>query len=234
MCRRSECSSHPLTTRMAQVFHKSFNTLSRVSLFGAVFFAAGGLWLMGAVNRSPYMTGVGEAVDQPVPFSHAHHVGGLGLDCRYCHTSVEEAASAGIPSTKTCMTCHSMVWSDAPLLEPVRTSWRDDSSIGWVRVHDLPDFAYFDHSIHVAKGVGCVECHGPIDRMPLTWRQNTLNMEWCLGCHRDPGPHLRPPSKVFDVHWKPEDEGLERSELMRKLIAEQGVHPSTNCSVCHR
>ncbi len=219
---------------MAQVFHKSFNTLSRVSLFGAVFFAAGGLWLMGAVNRSPYMTGVGVAVDQPVPFSHAHHVGGLGLDCRVCHTTVEHSPSAGIPSTKTCMGCHALVWNDAPILEPVRESWREDTPIPWVRVHDLPDFAYFDHSIHLAKGVGCASCHGRVDRMPLTWRENTLNMEWCLSCHRDPTPHLRPKDKLFDMAWEPPADRAERAELALSLARENAVEASTNCSICHR
>jgi hypothetical protein len=219
---------------MTQLFHRSFNALSRASIFGAAFFAAGGLWLVGALNRSPYVTGEGVAVDQPVPFSHAHHVGGLGLDCRYCHTSVELGASAGLPSTKTCMTCHSMVWKDTPTLELVRASWRDDESLPWVRVHDLPDFAYFDHSIHVAKGVGCAECHGRVDRMPLIWREHSLNMEWCLGCHRDPGPHLRPRERVFDLAWSPGQAGLARGELADQLVRENQVAPSTDCSTCHR
>lgn len=216
---------------MAQIFHPSTNTISRVSIFGAVFIVLGLFWLMGAINRSPYMTHAGVVREQPVPFSHKHHVAGLGLDCRYCHTSVEDAAFAGIPSTKTCMTCHSQIWTDAPMLEPVRASYRDDTSIPWARVHDLPDFAYFDHSIHVAKGVGCATCHGPVDQMPLVWREKTLNMEWCLDCHRHPEKYVRPLDAVFDMDYRPE---TTQEEVGRRLLEEHQIQVRTNCSACHR
>jgi hypothetical protein len=216
---------------MAQIFHQSSNTISKVSIFGGVFIAGGLLWLMGAVNRSPYMTQANEVVAQPVPFSHKHHVGGMGLDCRYCHTSVEDSAFAGMPSSKTCMTCHSQVWTDAAMLEPVRESFRTDTSIAWRRVHDLPDFAYFDHSIHVKKGVGCQTCHGQVDEMPLAWRENTLNMEWCLGCHREPEKYVRPVEEVFNMHWEAPD---ERAELGRELVERYHIRSRTNCSTCHR
>ena len=216
---------------MAQIFHPSFNTLSKVSIFGAVFFLGAAVWAWDAMLRSPYNTQVGVARAQPVPFSHKHHVNGLGIDCRFCHTSVEESAFAGLPSTKTCMSCHSVVWKDAEILEPVRTSWRDDVSIEWTRVHDLPDFAYFDHSIHLRKGVGCSECHGQVDQMPLMWKTNTLDMDWCLDCHRDPLPRIRPREALFDMSWDPTTLGqAEREELGRRY----GVESMTNCTTCHR
>ena len=166
---------------MAQIFHPSTNLIAKASIFGAVFMLAGAAWIGDRVQRSPYVTEAKVAREQPVPFSHKHHVQGLGLDCRYCHTTVEESAFAGMPSTKTCMTCHSQLFTDAPMLEPVRESYRTNRSVEWRRVHDLPDFTYFDHSIHVAKGVGCSTCHGRVDRMPLVWRENTLNVLrlWC-------------------------------------------------------
>ena len=152
---------------MPQIFHRSANTIARVSIFGALFFVAGLLYLAYQIDRSPWVTQVNVAREQPIQFSHEHHVDGNGIDCRYCHTTVETSAFAGIPPTKTCMNCHSQIFSTAPMLEPVRESLRTDTSIAWTRVHDLPDFAYFDHSIHVAKGVGCATCHGPVDQMPL-------------------------------------------------------------------
>jgi cytochrome c7-like protein len=214
---------------MAQIFHPATNTISKVSIFGAVFFVVGLLWLMGALNRSPYATQVDVVRAQPVPFSHKHHVAGLGLDCRFCHTSVEDAAFAGIPPTKTCMSCHSQVWADAPILEPVRKSFRDDTPIPWVRVHDLPDFAYFDHSIHVVKGVGCQSCHGEVAEMPLMRREHALNMEWCLSCHRHPEGELRPPEALFDTTWKGSGEA-SGPQLRERYRAD----PPTNCSACHR
>src|SRR5687767_9471973 len=157
---------------MAQIFHRSFNVISRVTIFGALFILAGAGWLYAQYIRSDYVTGVGTASEQPVPFSHRHHVSGLGIDCRYCHTSVEESAFAGIPSTRICMNCHSQIWVNSPLLEPVRESYRTGKSIPWGRIHNLADFAYFDHSIHVKKGVGCSTCHGPVHDMPLTWQHS--------------------------------------------------------------
>lgn len=216
---------------MAQIFHPSFNTLSKVSIFGAVFFLGAAIWGWDTILRSSYATQVNVAREQPVPFSHKHHVAGLGIDCRFCHTAVEDSASAGIPSTKVCMSCHSLVWTDADLLEPVRESYRTDRSIEWARVHDLPDFAYFDHSIHVNKGIGCTTCHGQVDEMPLMWRVNTLNMDWCLSCHRDPTPYLRPRDQVFETDWDPDR--LNQAER-ESLAAQYHVRSLTDCSVCHR
>jgi len=216
---------------MPQIFHPSTNTLSRVTLFGAAFVLAGGLWIGAEVNRSPYVTDAGVARDQPVPFSHAHHVGGMGLDCRYCHTSVETSAYAGIPPTQTCMNCHSQIWADSPTLEPVRESFRTGRSIRWTRVNDLPDFVYFDHSVHVNKGIGCSTCHGRVDRMPLTWQEASLQMEWCIECHRAPERFVRPQAEVFDAAYEPPPDQLAEGQ---KLVRAYGLHPRTSCSTCHR
>ena len=171
---------------MAQIFHHSTNLISRLSIYGGVFIIA--RWeprCMGSSFRRGTRTSMSRG-EQPVPFSHKHHAGELGIDCRYCHTSVEKSSFAGLPPTQTCMTCHSRIWTNASMLEPVRASYRDDKSLAWTRVNALPDFVYFDHSIHVSKGVGCTTCHGPIAEMPLTWRAGTLYMQWCLECHREP------------------------------------------------
>jgi hypothetical protein len=218
---------------MAQIFHPSTNTISRVSIFGALFFLLGLLIVVYMIFRSPYVTGVNVVLDQPVPFSHEHHVRGLGLDCRYCHTSVEKSSFAGIPPTETCMTCHSQIWTDSPMLEPVRTSMRTNTPIRWNRVHDLPDYAYFNHSIHVQKGVGCVSCHGQVDQMPLTWKAEPMTMEWCLSCHRNPENHLRPRSEVFNMNWIPPKDQVSQG---RKLIEEHQipVQRLSDCYTCHR
>jgi Cytochrome c7 and related cytochrome c/Class III cytochrome C family len=218
---------------MPQIFHPSTNTFSKLSIFGAVFFLAALLWVIAAISRSSYVTQTEVAREQPVPFSHKHHVSGLGIDCRYCHTSVEEVAFAGIPPTKTCMTCHSQIWSDSPMLEPVRESFRTDRSLEWIRVHDLPDFVYFNHSIHVKKGVGCVSCHGRVDQMPLVWKAHSLDMEWCLGCHRQPEQFVRPREYVLRMDWQPAGEQFALGET---LVKEYHIDKSklTNCSTCHR
>ena len=216
---------------MSQIFHHSTNTLSKLSIFGALFLAAGTLWLILEINRSPYVTQAGVAREQPVPFSHAHHVAGLGVDCRYCHTSVETSATAGIPPTKTCMNCHSQIWSDSPTLETVRESFRSERSIEWVKVNDLPDFVYFDHSAHVNQGVGCTTCHGRVDRMPLMWQEASLTMEWCLACHRQPERYLRPREQVFNAAYEPPPDQLA---LGKSLAREYGIHTRTSCSTCHR
>jgi len=216
---------------MSQIFHHSTNTLSKLSIFGALFLAAGTLWLVLEVNRSPYVTQAGVAREQPVPFSHAHHVAGLGIDCRYCHTSVEFSATAGIPPTKTCMNCHSQIWSDSPTLEPVRESFRSERAIEWVKVNDLPDFVYFNHSAHVNQGVGCTTCHGRVDRMPLMWQEASLTMEWCLECHRKPERFLRPREQVYNAAYEPPADQLE---LGRSLVQQYGIHTRTSCSTCHR
>lgn len=216
---------------MPQIFHRSTNTFSKVSIFGSVFILGFLLWLFGAWSRSSWATQAGVAREQPVPFSHAHHVGDVGLDCRYCHTSVETSAFANIPPTKTCMNCHSQIWNTSPTLEPVRESFRTDRSIAWTRVHDLPDFAYFNHSIHVNKGVGCETCHGRVDKMPLTWQQSSLQMEWCLDCHRHPEQYVRPREAVFRMGYEPPS---DQDELGRRLVKEYKIQSLTSCSTCHR
>jgi hypothetical protein len=216
---------------MAQIFHPSTNTISKVTIFGGIFLVVVLALFFAAINRSSYITEVGVARAQPVPFSHKHHVGDDGIDCRYCHTSVEGAAFAGIPSTKICMNCHSQIWSESPTLAPVRESFRTGQSIEWTRVHNLPKFVYFDHSIHLKKGVGCTTCHGAVDRMPLMWRENSLYMEWCLECHREPERFVRPRQFVFSVSWQPPPDQVK---LGRELIEEYKIQRLTSCSVCHR
>ena len=186
-------------------------------------------------TAAAYATRATEAREQPVPFSHEHHVGGLGIDCRYCHTSVETSAFAGIPPTKTCMNCHSQIWSTSPTLEPVRASFRTGQSIQWTRVHDLPDFVYFNHSIHVNKGVGCDTCHGRVDQMPLTWQENSLQMEWCLDCHRNPEKYVRPRESGLH-HGLPARRRPGRrsgAELVKEYKI-QDQRTLTSCSTCHR
>ena len=180
-----------------QIFHRSSNTIAKASIVAVAILASVGLWAVLEIAKSPYVTYAGIAKPQPVPFSHQHHVAGLGIDCRYCHTSVETSHFAGIPPTKTCMNCHSQMWVGAPLLEPVRESYRTGKSLVWTRVNDLPDFVYFNHSIHINKGVGCNTCHGPVDRMPLMYKHASLQMEWCIDCHRAPEKYLRPKRSGF-------------------------------------
>jgi hypothetical protein len=186
---------------MAQVFDRSSNALARFSLVltGIIVIALG--VTLNELQRSPWVTRQGQRPDQPIPFSHKHHVEGLGLQCQYCHTQVETAAYAGIPPTKTCINCHAQIWTNADLLEPVRQSWATGASIQWIRVHDLPDYVYFNHEIHVNKGIGCASCHGRVDEMPLMYEQNTLQMEWCLNCHRNPAVNLRPTSEIYNMAW---------------------------------
>jgi Cytochrome c7 and related cytochrome c len=186
---------------MAQVFDRSSNALARASLVltGLIVIALG--ITLNELQRSPWVTRQGQRPDQPIPFSHKHHVEGLGLQCQYCHTSVEVSSYAGIPPTKTCINCHAQIWTNAALLQPVRDSWATGNSIQWIKVHDLPDFVYFNHSIHVNKGIGCASCHGRVDEMPLMYMQNTLQMEWCLDCHRSPAKNLRPTNEIYNMAW---------------------------------
>jgi Cytochrome c7 and related cytochrome c len=187
---------------MPQIFERSSNALARMSLVltGLIVIALG--VTLDQLQRSPWVTRQGQRADQPVPFSHKHHVQGLGLQCQYCHTTVEKSSYAGIPPTRTCMNCHAQIWTNAQLLQPVRDSWYSGQSIVWTKVHDLPDFVYFNHSIHVNKGIGCETCHGRVDQMPLMFAQNTLQMEWCLDCHRNPSKNLRPTSEIYNMDWK--------------------------------
>jgi hypothetical protein len=232
---------------MSQIFHRSTNTLSRATIFGAVFVVAALSWVAMEIQRSPYITYAGVRKPQPVPFSHQHHVTGLGIDCRYCHTSVETSAFAGIPPTRTCMNCHSQIWTNADLLEPVRASYRSGESLQWTRVNELPDFVYFNHSIHISKGVGCNTCHGPVDRMPLMYQQESLQMEWCLGCHRQPQNHLRPRDQVFNMHYREPTSTspvvvdgqsyTDQADLGMALVKKykvRSVLDITSCSTCHR
>src|SRR3977135_1943295 len=219
---------------MPQIFHRSTNTFSKVSIFGAVFFLGFLLWLFGAWSRSSWATQAGVAREQPIPFSHAHHVGDEGIDCRYCHTSVETSAFANIPPTKTCMNCHAQIWNTAPTLEPVGESLPPDRPSPWTRVHDLPDFAYFNHSIHINKGVGCETCHGRVDQMPVVSQANSLQMEWGLECHRRPENFVRPKEKVFDMEWRPPADQKKKGLELVKTYHIQGADVLTSCSTCHR
>jgi hypothetical protein len=217
-----------------QIFHRSFNTISRVTIFGAVFILAFLGWCMAVVARSSYVTNAGITREQPVQFSHEHHVTGLGIDCRYCHTTVETLAYPGMPQTKVCMNCHQQIWVGSQELAPVRESYRTGKPIEWTRVHRLGEFVYFDHSVHVNKGVGCESCHGPVNNMPLMWQHGTLLMEWCLDCHRAPEKFLRPKDAVFDMGWTPARIGKTQGELGNVLAAEYHVGKLIHCSTCHR
>lgn len=217
---------------MAQIFHRSANSIAKISIVSAVLLVSGIVWAAYRLNGSSYVTRVDVARDQPVPFSHKHHVGDDGIDCRYCHTSVETSNFAGVPSTDVCMTCHSQLWTNAQLLEPVRESYRTDKPIEWTRVHDLPDFVYFNHSIHVNKGIGCSTCHGRVDTMPLTWKVNTLYMQWCVNCHRDPSKYIRPRAEVFNITY--ETPAPDQDVIGPKLVKEYNVQSLTDCVTCHR
>ena len=237
---------------MAQVFHRSMNSVARIMVFGLPLMAMGAAVTGAVLYRSGYMTGRGEVVDQPVQFSHMHHVGELGIDCRYCHTAVETSSFAGIPPTKTCMNCHQQMWSGSEKLNPVRESYRLDKSIPWERVHNLPDYVYFNHSIHIAKGVGCISCHDRVDNMPFITQKKSLLMEWCLKCHRNPEPHLRPKDEVTSMTWTAADfvdattgekknpetnKPYTQAEVGKKLKDLHHVRDPltlTSCSMCHR
>jgi len=230
-----------------QIFHRSTNTLSRATIFGTVFVVAALFWAAAEIQRSPYVTYAGVARPQPVPFSHQHHVAGLGIDCRYCHTSVETSSYAGIPPTKTCMNCHAQIWTNAPMLEPVRESYRSGKSLVWTKVNDLPDFVYFNHGIHLNKGVGCNTCHGPVDKMPLMYNQASLQMEWCLDCHRAPEKYLRPRGQVFNMRYEPPtrvspvmvngqafDDQIALGNALKTEYKVRSAQDITNCDTCHR
>jgi len=230
-----------------QIFHRSSNAIARASILGAVFLLSGVLWGVLELDRTPYITYEKVVRPQPVPFSHEHHVAAIGIDCRYCHTSVENSNYAGIPPTKTCMNCHSQIWTNAAILEPVRESFRTGKSLEWTRVNDLPDYVYFNHSIHINKGVGCNTCHGEVDRMPLMYNNASLRMEWCLNCHRAPDKYLRPRDQVFNMRYQPPStnepltldgqEFIDQRTLGKYLIQKhnlRSVADITSCSTCHR
>jgi hypothetical protein len=219
---------------MSQIFRPRANAIARSSLVAVAMLIVFLGWALLTVMRSDFVTGASTNIEQPVQFSHAHHVGGLGIDCRYCHTSVETSSFANIPPTKTCMNCHSQIWANSPFLEPVRASFRTGESIRWRRVHNLPDFVYFNHSIHVTKGIGCETCHGRVDRMPGIYQARSLQMEWCIGCHRAPEQYIRPKEAVFTMGYEPP---VSQSEIGPRLVREyqiENVRRLTSCSTCHR
>ena len=216
---------------MAQLFHRSANSLAKVSIAAAGIIAGTLLAAAYSLDRGSYTTDVAVAKSQPVPFSHKHHVTDDGIDCRYCHTSVETSSFAGLPATEICMSCHSQIWSNAAILEPVRTSFRTGESLAWTRVHDLPEFVYFNHSIHINKGIGCASCHGRVDQMPLMFKVNTLYMNWCLECHREPWKYVRPREQVFNMAYEPP---ANQEEFGRKLVKEYKIQSLTDCWTCHR
>ena len=232
---------------MAQFFPHGANAYAKMSIaLGVILLASLGLSL-DRLQRSPWVTKEGIRPEQPVPFSHNHHVAGLGIDCRYCHTSVETSSFAGLPPTKTCMNCHSQIWTNAQMLEPVRASFRDNKPLQWTRVHDLPDFAYFSHEIHVNKGVGCKSCHGPVDEMPLMYQNASLQMEWCLQCHRNTEQNLRPKDEVFNMKYQQPSRTnavvyagktyLDQIKLGEQLQKDYHIRSSrdlTSCETCHR
>jgi hypothetical protein len=216
---------------MSQIFPRNANAITRFTLVGVLLVAGLVGLVVVTLLRSDLVTAANVQVNQPVQFSHLHHVGGIGIDCRYCHTSVEQAATANIPPTQTCMNCHSQIWADSPTLEPVRASWRTGESLEWIRVHDLPDFVYFNHSIHVKKGMGCETCHGRIDQMASVFQASSLQMEWCLDCHRAPERFVRPRAEVFTMGYEPAG---DQREIGRQLVAEYNIQSLTTCSTCHR
>jgi hypothetical protein len=221
---------------MAQIFHPTSNDLSKLGIIMFLVVLAGGggiLFELGA--DSSYATRQSEAREQPIPFSHTHHVGSMGIDCRYCHTTVENSNFANVPPTKTCMNCHSQIWVNSPTLEPVRASYRTDQSIAWTRVNDLPDFVYFNHSIHIKKGVGCETCHGRVDKMPLMYQEASLEMRWCLDCHRDPAKYVRPRQFITKMGYDPEvDAGADQRTIGNRLMTEYHIQKLDTCYTCHR
>ncbi|MFO1397006.1 MAG: cytochrome c3 family protein [Burkholderiales bacterium] len=217
---------------MAQIFSRRCTLLLRVAAAGTCIVVVAAIVAYRVTARADAARD--EPIAQPIPFSHQHHVRDDGIDCRYCHTSVETSAVAGIPPLATCMTCHSQLFVDAPVLARLHDAYRGDATLAWNRVHDLPDFVFFDHSIHVAKGVGCTTCHGPVDRMPLVRRVRSLDMQWCLACHRAPERALRPRDEVFSVDWRPPSDQAARGARLREAYGLRSTRELTDCSTCHR
>jgi hypothetical protein len=216
---------------MSQIFPPSANSYARGSIVALLVVVGTLLLTLDRLSRSPFATHQGEVREQPVQFSHQHHAGGLGIDCRYCHATVEKTPSAGIPPTKTCMNCHSQIWITSPYLEIVRASFRDDKPLHWLRVHDLPDFVYFNHSVHVKKGVGCSTCHGRVDRMPLMRQESSLQMGWCLDCHKNPAKYVRPRELVTQMDYVAP---ANQMEVGQRLVKAYQIQSLTSCSTCHR
>jgi hypothetical protein len=216
---------------MAQLFRPSANTIAKVSIAAAIILVTSTISVAYMVDRGPWITDVGVAPVQPIYFSHKHHVKDDGIDCRYCHTAVENSGYAGLPPTETCMSCHSQIWNNATVTEPIRQSWASGKSIEWTKVHDLPDYVYFNHSIHLNKGMGCSTCHGQINEMPWVYKVNTLYMNWCVNCHRNPAAYIRPRSEVFNINYQYPS---NQAELGAKLVKEYHAQSLTDCATCHR
>jgi Cytochrome c7 and related cytochrome c len=232
---------------MGQIFNPSANSVFRLVLVGSVVLGMALFWFFEMMQRSSYYTDRAVVRSQPIPFSHEHHVGGLGIDCRYCHTSVEVSSFAGMPPSKTCMNCHAQIWTNAEMLQPVRASYQTGTPLRWTRVNNLPDYVYFDHSIHIHKGVGCSDCHGPVDRMPLMYPAASLQMEWCLNCHREPEKFLRPRSQVFNMRYsrpttrfpvvmdgKAFTDQLTLGNYLKSKYYLRSAQDIISCSTCHR
>jgi hypothetical protein len=217
---------------MAQLFPPSVDLYAKIAILGVGVLLVGGTYSVYLYVRSPYWTNVGVTLNQPVPFSHQHHAGELGIDCRFCHTSVATSSYAGMPDTQTCMTCHSQIWKDAPMLEPVRQSYAENKPIKWNTVNEMPGYVYFNHSIHIIKGVGCSTCHGRMDEMPITWKATDMTMGWCLACHRNPASNLRPIGEVYQMDWTtPKDPHVGQALFDERNIQKDHL---TDCSACHR
>jgi hypothetical protein len=218
---------------MSPLFPPRANIFARLSLLFVVALPVVAAGFGYYAVRSPMTTEVGVAKAQPIPFSHRQHAGDLGLDCRYCHIAVEESNTAGVPATETCMGCHAQIDADSPAIELVRTSLADAQPLEWIRVHSLADYAYFNHAIHVTQGIGCETCHGRIDQMEVVAKTETLQMAWCLDCHREPERYIRPRDQIVTMGWIPE---IDQAILGPQLVAEYGIHvaPLDDCSICHR
>ncbi|GJE10294.1 hypothetical protein FOHLNKBM_1327 [Methylobacterium longum] len=219
---------------MAQLFTPGADALYRLALMTGVACLVGLPVLAAGIVRSNYVTGVGIAPAQPLPFSHKHHSGELGIQCRYCHTTVDREATAGIPPTHTCMTCHSQIWTGSEMLKPVRDSYAQDKPLEWVRLNKLPQYVYYNHSVHVTKGIGCSTCHGDVTSMQMTYRANAFEMQFCLDCHRAPEKYVRTPDQVWNMTWKPP---ADQATLGPKLVAQyhiRGGERLTECGICHR
>nr|ANC58132.1 cytochrome c7 [Candidatus Methylacidiphilum infernorum] len=218
---------------MGNLFSRSSNDLPPKIVLGIV--VLGFLFVLAiSYYFTPKYSRVGYMPTQPIPFDHALHAGQLGLDCRFCHSYVEKSGFSNLPTTQTCMNCHRQIKMDSPKLAPLRESWEMGKPIKWVRIHQLPDYVYFDHSAHVNRGVSCVSCHGKVNRMKEVYHDKPLSMSWCLDCHRNPEYFVRPQDKVFDMDWRPEDEGKEQIKMGKTLVKERGIHPPENCDACHR
>jgi hypothetical protein len=219
---------------MPQLFQPRSNALFRFMILVVIIGAFGAVALAETISRSHYVTGKEMVAPQPVPFSHQHHAGELGINCLFCHISVTKSTVAGMPSTETCMHCHSRIWTHAPMLSPVRDSFLRDIPLRWRRVFSLPEYVYFDHSIHIAKGIGCSSCHGTMDRMQMTREAHVFTMKFCLSCHENPQKQVRPKNQILDMHWRPP---ADQAKIGRKLVALYHINMTgrlTDCSTCHR